>query len=62
MAKNKRTRRKGSLLPLIAVGIGVYLLTRPPRVTQTIPTKPSTLPNSAPVIQRIWPRRIPQYL
>lgn len=69
MAKNKQKRRrkgrkKSNLLPLLAIGIGVYLLIRDKKVVNTLPLEPTlpTLPGSAPVIQGGESRRLTKYL
>lgn len=61
MGKKKRNR-KSSLLPMLAIGVGVYLLARQNR-NQSPPKGPVKLPTynpTQPGVQRLWPRTIPQ--
>lgn len=63
MGKNKK-RRQASLLPLLAVAAGLYLLMRPakPKKTDIVIIEP--LPTgSGPVVQRLLTRRVmPTYV
>lgn len=59
MAKRKK-RRQNSLLPMLAIGVGIYLLTRPTKAV--IPVIPEVKPlptGGGPLIQRFMPRMIP---
>lgn len=59
MAKNKKRRKnKKSILPMLAIGAGIYLLTRRPKEVVIIPpTKTPSLPSgnsqSLPQVQRL---------
>jgi len=66
MAKKKRNRRRSSLIPIIAIGVGIYLLTRPAKVRQNTPPVNVPLPalppgNQVPVINGQRQYRLPQY-